>query len=802
MRKLSHLGLLVLLCGASLDVAYAWNATFSKGKVALKKDGPLPDAQLSFGEIKVAYPEGQGASLGQGWDFVTNRKTNASCIQFRQASRDYQNASLHSIETVDLETLAISLNANFSGSVNGSVGVFSGSAQSSTTLSASYSTASKDQTYVVQASVAQAATFVTPDRGVDENLIQDKSAETTRTVETTRTGDTTKNGDTTKPGDTKSNDTTKTGDSTHTTDTSHTSTKSGDPTKLGDTTKIVETTKTVDTKKTGDDTRTIETTKILDTTKPYKEAPAYQVKMLPDMLAMAVDPKDPKKLGKDYEKFRATCGDGFISSIVSGADLYLLFHFHDFNQKTRIDLSNSVKASGGMGSVFGGSGSSSLQTTVAYAQDHNQLSIEFLQLGGIIQSLPIDLATAKAKVQELPTEAHNGPRPLYMVIVPYSELPEMKDAAFLRGPDLRQRAARYFTRIQSVFGEVLQIENNYYRDRTAAQDAEDKDAPGRKDEYYYSYYHRQRSEDISTLRELIRAQVILAATIVRDFDQSDCKDATKLASCLRFTPTQSWSGENCKPPAPAPASSDPTCADLQTRINKTAPGDESSVLDDLMYWIMLPIPMNAISDVSKAEIENSANPADRRKEIYAQYVFRHWVERISQIRCSLFFECLSAAERKSYYDSIIAEPAPTVAVLKEVPAPGFAGVDKAVLVPRGYLVTITQRHTDDRSMAYDLFINDGSGWRLYGKQIDASSGFTKIYGPTWSDVIIGTRGYQCDEWGLGPFCWPTESARAVQPAKPLNIDIWYWDPGESTGADSKHNLEVKIQVTPNPVFPN
>src|SRR5262245_57603352 len=98
-----------LVAVASLPLhASAWEATRSVGpmpKIADKTNFQakydakdlLSDNAISFdGNLTrrvVPYPYSDGASLGQGWDFITNTKRMSSCINFKAESDLYQEAT-------------------------------------------------------------------------------------------------------------------------------------------------------------------------------------------------------------------------------------------------------------------------------------------------------------------------------------------------------------------------------------------------------------------------------------------------------------------------------------------------------------------------------------------------------------------------------------------------------------------------------------------------------------------------------------------------------------------------------------
>src|SRR5262249_16282347 len=78
--------------------------------------GYQPPPSGAFDVRTIAYPAKEGANLGLGWDFVTNKKKQASCVIFQEISdTKYQNAQVGLQQSIDEETLNESLNAEFSG---------------------------------------------------------------------------------------------------------------------------------------------------------------------------------------------------------------------------------------------------------------------------------------------------------------------------------------------------------------------------------------------------------------------------------------------------------------------------------------------------------------------------------------------------------------------------------------------------------------------------------------------------------------------------------------------------------------
>jgi len=505
---------------------------------------PASDNDPSLGDLfrrrNVAYPAQEGATLGLGWDFLVNQKMSSTCVEFDpKDDTKYQTVDLKLQETTDQESLDISLNAEFSGSVGGTIEVVQAKAEATSTLNASHHIDSTDTVFTAHASMTSGVTYAAPAKQADK---------------------------------------------------------------------------------------------------------LTEIRLSPVMADLAKN---------DPPQFRQKCGDGFIASIGNGADLYILLHFHDMNQKDRLELSFQSKASAGMGDVFNAAGSSKLSTVIGTASQNSQLDLSLVQQGGIMKAVPIDLKTAQNKVQSLPDEEHNGPRPIFLTIVPYSELPNWPPLYMIDTSDPRQRAIRYSQRLTTLYYEIMNIREDYFRDRGGGGGGGGKSGPGSigADKYFYSFRHQLRPEDLSPVADNVHS-------LLDTVDQ-----------ILRFL-----NGPTCNPP-PVPVNP-PSLAKAtakareelllshRTQVNRlfqsadqcdekiTELIDLTNDFDDFSWWIQLPLPVNTISDDSLQKLEDQTIAVASRKQLYAQQLFRHWVERPDQVRCRLFFECLSASEKTSLLNQI------------------------------------------------------------------------------------------------------------------------------------------------------
>ena len=551
-KRLAIGSLTVCLNSLWLVSGHAWEASYPNGPVRILPGSPGQDVNIKirnarpfqsrlgvlgqqpsladvFTRRTVAYPSGEGAGLGYGWDFLLNRKRFSTCVDFTpQDDTKYQNADVRLQEVTDDETLDITLNTEFSGSVGGTIDVVDAKAQATSTLNASHHMASTDVVFVAHASVTSGVTYAGP----------------------------------------KKND----------------------------------------------------------------SFPA--VSLLPAMALLAQT---------DPEGFREKCGDGFVGSIGLGADLYLLLHFHTLTTEDRLQLSFDSNASAGFGDVFNASGSSKLSTTIDRLSKQGSLDINLVQQGGIIKSLPIDLKTAREKVQNLTTEESSGPRAIFVTIVPYSELPNWPGLYLLDASDIRQRAIRYAQRLASIYFELMNIRDDYYRDRQA------NGATG-MDRYLYSYRHQLRNEDLLVVSKNLQDRITEVNDVIRELNGPECNTSPVAANPVlsgsrveRVSQQQRYEVlfDRLK-------RQKQSCADA---INQLVADTEN--LDDFKIWIKLPIPINTISDDALATLDDPSKPLQDRKLIYAQRLFGHWVEREDQIRCRLFFECLSSDAKKDLYNDIM-----------------------------------------------------------------------------------------------------------------------------------------------------
>src|ERR1700730_6469621 len=110
--------LLISLVGFSTS-AIAWEATRAMGPIDPNEVRPKTagDAVVPspLSRRTIQYPYESGARLGDGWDFINNKRIYSQCIEFGTSVRDnYQQANLNFKQALDEETLAVAMNVNTS----------------------------------------------------------------------------------------------------------------------------------------------------------------------------------------------------------------------------------------------------------------------------------------------------------------------------------------------------------------------------------------------------------------------------------------------------------------------------------------------------------------------------------------------------------------------------------------------------------------------------------------------------------------------------------------------------------------
>jgi hypothetical protein len=466
----------------------------------------------------VEYPYQTGARIGDGWDFISNKRVYGQCVEYGAAWTDtYQQADMNFTNSIDNETLSVALNVNTSAHASGSFLGIGGSAGGSFGLDTSYKFTSKDEIIVAHASVVNGATFITAQKAAS-------------------------------------------------------------------------------------------------TTSPSQQTPATS----PTVDGVKLSAKALETFGKhsDSFAFRSACGDGFVAAIGTGADAYILYQFHHLDQDTRVKVSSSMDASGSIGGLFSAGGSFSSSLSFSDLTSHDRLAIYYAQNGGKIASLPVKLEEVGPRISRLPVEAVEGPRPLYVVVVPYSELPNWPAKTTIPDViDLRSKTIRYLQRLASAYYEL----QNIIADIKIPVEAN------------RSYFHDDQTQglrriDYAQLNDSLLNEIKTTEGYFRYID-NNCIKKSKVTKA--------------------------SCAAAMATSILLIPR-----FDDFWFLVQFPLPKNAIAPGTLATIRDKSKDVDFRKYLFSTSLYSHWVDRISSQRCVLFQECLDREGRVGEYETVLATLAP------------------------------------------------------------------------------------------------------------------------------------------------
>lgn len=488
----------------------------------------------------------------------------------------------------------------------------------------------------------------------------------------------------------------------------------------------------------------------------------------------------------DPAEFRQRCGDGFVSTINYGADLYSLLSFHVADKKTRDQLETAAQTSGGFAG-FTASASGAISQLITTEANAGRLSIEFSQSGGKIETLPIDLPTLQEKLKKFPKEAWEGPKPTHMIIYPYSALADYTKKNDSKYSTVLEAALRYNRRLQSIHAELLDMQDDYNRERTTRP----------IDNYYFAYVHRVRSEDLQFQREEIENEIQRTSNLI------DALSAC-IKSCSKDDPAfeavgkaiSSWNHQK-------DSSSSLQAFGLQPS------SIEEAQFDDLKYWIRLPLPLNAITSEARAIIESTSQSItwEQKKQTFARNLYQHWIRRQDSARCRLYGECLNQKQQYDYYaetlKSLFADsPHPLIAekTLKN-PRP-FA---RLLTVAKCIKVHVANSRDSMASNSFSITEVDANENPILGgdkkpvmiaiNQAGEQSLNKDLPAATTPQYLL-VQGWFGGGGQFGSSKAPMVGS-SVHYTTAMQTVVWFQDPGSS--ASIGPNLKVYLQAVPDPV---
>ena len=115
--------------------------------------------------------------------------------------------------------------------------------------------------------------------------------------------------------------------------------------------------------------------------------------------------------------FRARCGDHFVTSLWTGAELFGFISFESKDEETRQNFSTELEASG-----FMVSGGASFSQVLAKYRSSSSWTMSYFQSGGSGEPLPTTETGFMAAANGLRDSARRAPKRMWIAIRPYSEI--------------------------------------------------------------------------------------------------------------------------------------------------------------------------------------------------------------------------------------------------------------------------------------------------------------------------------------------------------------------------------------------
>ncbi len=221
------------------------------------------------------------------------------------------------------------------------------------------------------------------------------------------------------------------------------------------------------------------------------------------------------------------------------------------------------------------------------------------------------------------------------------------------------------------------MEEDYFRD----------DRSKSADKYYFPDTHGLRSENVQFMREQVDNELSRIVDVIRILEDCPAVCADENAVRIRDIVKSSASESN-------------------------AFGLNDKDFDDFKFWVKLPLPTNTIPPDSKKQIEDTTKDIEQRKQLYARYLYDHWVKRQDQARCTLYFECLSERQQETYYGLIMSSmlSSPKHPLLTEK-TPPEATNERTINVPACTDVIVRNSATSGTRGRLSVVVMDQSGVR-------------------------------------------------------------------------------------------
>lgn len=377
-------------------------------------------AQIADNYRTITYPSEVGITLGNGWDFARGRKTSSNCVDADTATDRGEDKKLTFKRVIDTESMMQALSVSVEAKASSILG---GSASASATFSRSVNTSSEAVNILANAVVLQGATYLVP-KGLRATLSALQPMLTGQTAAILSL------------------------------DTQSTSSAAATPEEISQ--GISDVLGRSPSLTNDAEFFALTTTRIGGVSIKLRDAAASLAR-------------------NNLAEFYRQCGDGFVSSIISGGSIEALYTFTSRDRKLREDFAAAMS-----GSFPGFSASGSVRTALETYTKNVDLKISFHELGGAGDALPLSQEELEQKIKTLPATALSFPRPFQISVVSYRQLPNFPTAAAVGQSEIDKIVTMYwrFDALMSAINPMLQNEQGYVLEygvsKTSLQNVQDK----------------------------------------------------------------------------------------------------------------------------------------------------------------------------------------------------------------------------------------------------------------------------------------------------------------------------------------
>jgi hypothetical protein len=342
---------------------------------------------------------------------------------------------------------------------------------------------------------------------------------------------------------------------------------------------------------------------------------------------------------KNYDLFKKECGDGFVSTINTGAELYALLTFQDVTQKERTDIEAKLTTNG----LFGtSSATADGKSIIDVFAEKKRLHINLIKMGGLGDPNPIDKDTLMKAVQDVPGSASRGPYPFAIRVQSYATLPNWPSSIGPPSVGDEENIVRAYLRLLTLHNELSFMIQNFGLAHDQQQD---------KDKYFNTIHYvftqlGTVSEVTATERTLRDVPSLIE---IQDLIYAKLDKLQRLASTCRQVRTDKHNANKASLNHPCKA----TRKDLDD-------------FDDLPIRALLPIPVNVLDAENnimdgnlikayQAWIKSGDQQESNSAMVglpYAIVAYRYWIDNISRKRCLEERECKSNKDMEVYKDLV------------------------------------------------------------------------------------------------------------------------------------------------------